>query len=122
MPAGRPTEYKSEFCQTAAELCLAGATDQELADSIGVDVSTIYRWKTKHPEFRNAIKDPKKLADHRVERTLYAKALAGDVTSMIFWLKNRKPDEWREKIQQEHTGADGGPLQIISTIPRPPKE
>lgn len=42
-----------------------------------------------------------------------------DTTACIFWLKNRKKDEWRDR--QEHTGADGGPIQLTSSIPRPRK-
>lgn len=28
--------------------------------------------------------------------SLYSKAIAGDVTACIFWLKNRRPREWRD--------------------------
>lgn len=31
-------------------------------------------------------------------------SLAPDPTSMIFWLKNRRPDRWREKQDVEHSG------------------
>lgn len=50
------------------------------------------------------------------------KEVPPDVTAQIFWLKNRKPDEWREKQQNEITGAGGGPLQVLFNIPRPPKK
>ena len=33
-----------------------------------------------------------------------------DSTALIFWLKNRKPKDWRDKI--EHSGPDGGPLTV----------
>ena len=47
------------------------------------------------------------------------KEVPPDVTAQIFWLKNRKPNEWREKQQNEITGAGGGPLQVLFNIPRP---
>lgn len=50
------------------------------------------------------------------------KEVPPDVTAQIFWLKNRKPNEWREKQQNEITGAGGGPLQVLFNIPRPPKK
>ena len=50
------------------------------------------------------------------------KQVAPDVTAQIFWLKNRKPKEWRDKRETAITDADGGPLQVVFNIPRPPKE
>jgi hypothetical protein len=35
-----------------------------------------------------------------------------DTTAGIFWLKNRRPEAWRERQQHEHTGKDGEPIQI----------
>ena len=42
--------------------------------------------------------------DYEVENALLAKALGGDVTAMIFWLKNRRPDKWRDKPERVETG------------------
>ncbi|MEK3726813.1 MULTISPECIES: helix-turn-helix domain-containing protein [unclassified Lysinibacillus] len=50
------------------------------------------------------------------------KEVAPDVTAQIFWLKNRKPDDWRDKQQNEITGAGGGPVDVLFNIPRPPKK
>ena len=38
---GRPSLYKPEFAEQAFELCLAGATNQDLADTFEVGHSTI---------------------------------------------------------------------------------
>lgn len=35
------------------------------------------------------------------------KHMAPDVAAVIFWLKNRKPAEWREKVTEIQTGAAG---------------
>jgi transposase len=40
-----------------------------------------------------------------------------DTTAAIFWLKNRKPAEWRDKQEFEHTGKDGGPIQYEDMTP-----
>jgi transposase-like protein len=147
MPGGRPTDYKPEFVQRCAELCAHGATDAELADEFDVSVRTLYSWRNRYPEFLQALKTNKELADERVERSLYERAtgyerdsvkifcqegqiiqatfrehVPPDSTAMIFWLKNRKPEVWRDRVQQEHSGPDGGAIQIVSTIPRPPKD
>lgn len=131
MPAGRPTAYKDEFAKQAEKLCTMGQTDQELAAWFEVDVRTIYRWQAAHPEFCQALKAGKDVADDRVERSLYQKAIgyeqeavkifmpagaespvyapyvekvAPDTTAGIFWLKNRRKGEWRDKVETEHSG------------------
>ena len=123
MPAGRPSTYKLEFATQAKKLCAIGATDQELADFFEVDVRTIYRWKHDHDDFCQALSVGKDVADDRVERSLYQKAIgyeqdevkifmpasaeepvyapfrakiAPDTTAAIFWLKNRRSQEWRD--------------------------
>lgn len=137
MPAGRPSGYRPEFVKQAEKLCALGATDIELADFFEIDVRTLYRWKGEYQEFCQALKVAKEVADERVERSLFARAngyehdevdirvVGGeivqtpirkfyppDTTAAIFWLKNRRPKEWRDKVEQEITGKDGGPLLV----------
>lgn len=131
---GRPADYKPEYAKQAEKLCQLGATDQELADFFDVDARTIYRWKHDHDDFCQALKAGKDVADERVERSLYQRAIgyeqdevkifmpanspapiyapyrakvAPDVTAAIFWLKNRRKDDWREKQEVDHTSSDG---------------
>lgn len=139
MPAGRRSKYKPEFVAQAVKLCQLGATDLEIADFFDVDVSTLNRWKHEHEEFRTSIKSGKDDADERVERSLYARAMGyehpdvdirvigqeiiqtpirkfypPDTTAAIFWLKNRRPAEWRDQKGVEVTGAGGGPVQVMT--------
>lgn len=129
MPGGRPSKYAGKFAGQATKLCELGATDWEIASFFGVDVRTIYRWQTQHPEFCHALKVGKGEADERVERSLFHKAngysfqavkimqdkgtiikvpytehVPPDTTACIFWLKNRRPEQWREKVDHEHGG------------------
>lgn len=145
MPSvGRPPTYKRVFAKQAAKLAELGATDQEMADFFDVDVRTIYRWKHDHDEFCQALKAGKQIADDRVERSLYQRAIgyeqdevkifmpsgaeepvyapyrakiAPDVTAAIFWLKNRRSQEWRDSSQIDHRSGDGsmtpGPTRIV---------
>jgi hypothetical protein len=135
LTAGRPTDFDIAFIEQAEKLASLGATDIEVADFFDVDVRTIYRWKHAHVEFCQALNAGKEKADERVVSSLYHKAIgytfesekifqhqgeiirapirehvAPDTTAAIFWLKNRKPEEWRDK--QEHTGPNGGPIQV----------
>ena len=73
--AGRPSLYKPEFAEQAFELCLAGATNQDLADTFEVGHSTIDNWLQKHPEFAQSVKRGRALADGRVAHGLYSRAI-----------------------------------------------
>ena len=143
---GRPTKFKKEMVKQAEKLCELGATDCELADFFEVDVETIRRWKHKHPDFCGALKVGKELADARVERALYSRAVgykrdnvkifmpagAGnpvyapyveevtpDTTAAIFWLKNRKPAEWRDKVDHSHATSDATGEFIVRVVSEP---
>lgn len=54
-----------------------------------------------------------------VEKVDYIEHYPPDSTAMIFWLKNRRPDLWRDKVEHEHGTKDGKPIEIIHTIVDP---
>lgn len=132
-PRGRPSKYRSKFARQMGVAAQLGATNEQIAQMLGVSVDSVERWKEKHPDFGGSVKLGKDEADDRVERSLYQRATGyshpdvhisnyqGDITmtpitkqfppdptSCIFWLKNRRPKEWRER--QELTGGNGAPL------------
>lgn len=75
-----------------------GLTDQQIAEKMGIGVRTLYEWKKKYPQFSQALKSGKEVVDYAVENALLKKALAGDVGACCFWLKNRRPDKWKDRI------------------------
>lgn len=108
-----------------------GLTDEQIANNMGVNVRTVYDWKNKFPQFSHALKKGKDVVDRQVENAMFKSAIGykydevtqelnedGDLvvtkvvtkqvqpnsTAGIFWLKNRKPKEWRDKIETEHSG------------------
>lgn len=128
--AGRPTDYDPEFCKVAYEMAQGGATDFEIAQELGIAEATLYRWKSKHPEFRESLKLGKESADDRVERSLYHRAIGysyqsvkilqnqgapvvvpyvehvpPDTGAATLWLTNRRGDQWRSKQAVEHGGT-----------------
>lgn len=103
-----------------------GLTDEQIAHNIGIRRDTLYDWKNRFPDFSNALKKGKEVVDIEVENALLKRALGyeytevmteesedgykqrrtvkqvpADVTAQIFWLKNRRPDRWREKQMVE---------------------
>jgi len=120
---GRPSLYDPSYAAIAGKLCgNLGATIEDLAKFFDVSIESVKRWAIAHDEFRSALKTGREAADERVEQSLYRRAIGysfeavkimqdkgmaivvpytehvpADVTACIFWLKNRRPDEWREK-------------------------
>ena len=73
-----------------------GLTEEQIAHNIGISAVTLWDWRKKYPKIANALKRGKEVVDYEVENALLQKALSGDTTAMIFWLKNRKPKQWRD--------------------------
>jgi len=102
MTAGRPTKYNPDELEHVTQLCMMGATNEELAKFLNVATSTVDLWILKHEAFSGAVKNGREIADMEVAKSLYQKALSGDVTAMIFWLKNRRSDQWRDQTNVKH--------------------
>jgi len=71
-------------------------TDDDVAKKLGINRKTLYEWRKKSDKLNNAIMLGKEVTDQQVENALYKSAISGNVTAMIFWLKNRKPGRWND--------------------------
>lgn len=89
-----------------------GLTDQQIAEKMGIGVRTLYEWKKKYSQFSQALKSGKEVVDYAVENALLKKALAGDVGACCFWLKNRRPDKWKDRIDAAVSMEDHKPDMI----------
>ena len=116
-----------------------GLTDEQVAKNIGINRTTLYDWKNRFPDIDNALKRGKEVVDIEVENKLLQKAMGfeyeetetwveevdgvqkkrikkikkmalPDTTAQIFWLKNRKPAEWRDK---QHIEQNNRNIEII---------
>lgn len=105
-----------------------GLTNEQIANNIGINVKTLYEWKNKESNISNALKKGKEVVDIEVENALLKRALGykydevtyengvetkrvtkevqPDTTAQIFWLKNRKPKNWKDKQNSENTSDD----------------
>lgn len=105
-----------------------GLTEEQIANNIGISRSTLNEWKKKFSDISDTLKQSKEIADRQVENALHKTALGfyyeedmvtnqGDVvrvkkyskpntTAQIFWLKNRKPANWRDKQEIEQTNTN----------------
>lgn len=122
--------YHPQYCEIAERAMKVGFTYKELGALLGVSDDVISRWTLKYPEFATAVKMSRGQADDRIERNLYIRAcgyeydaekpmnvggevkiakykehVKPDVVAQIFWLKNRRPELWRDVQQHEHGEA-----------------
>ena len=128
-PGGSPTKYNPLWHpQLVFWMARDGLTDKEIAKRLGVCKRTVDTWKNLYPEFKAAIKEGKKQPDDLVEAKLFQRAtgysypedkimqyegepvivqtirhIPPDVVAQIFWLKNRRPDQWRDRHQIDFT-------------------
>ena len=77
---------------------MQGLTDEQIADNIGVTARTLENWKSKHVQILQAIKGGKEVANFVIENELYKKAKSGNVTAMIFYLKNNYREKYTDDV------------------------
>lgn len=107
-----------------------GLTDEQIAKNVGITAKTLYAWKKQYSEICESLKKGKEVVDIQVENALLKRAMGytytevkvengedgtkvtktvkevvPDTTAQIFWLKNRRPDQWRDKQNVELSGA-----------------
>ena len=127
---GRPSKKDNLDLKMIEELAGLGLTDKQMILVIGVSEQTFNTWK-KDPKFLESLKAGKTKADNQVVKSLYERAKGyshpelicfqhkgriitkevtkhypPDPTSMIFWLKNRDKENWRDKIDIDHGITD----------------
>lgn len=104
-----------------------GLTNEQIAHNMGITRKTLQEWLNKFSDISDTLKRGKEVVDRQVENALLKRAMGykydeityedgeetkrvtkevvPDTTAQIFWLKNRKPIEWRDKQQLEHSGT-----------------
>lgn len=91
----KKTKPKIEInLQEVEALAANGLTQQQIADSLGISVSTIESRLRENEEFKDAIKRGKSKGIAMIANQLFKKAKSGDTTSMIFFLKTQAG--WKE--------------------------
>lgn len=111
---------KSEYWRSDDGLILIegwardGLTNEQIAHNIGISRETLNVWTKKYSDISDALKKSKDVVDRQVENALFKKACEGDTTAMIFWLKNRRPNDWRDKRETQLSGGvQTGPDRLV---------
>lgn len=104
------TEWKKVYPEFSASLKLGKEEPDDRIEASLYARATGYSFDS---EKIMTVSDGKDCGSH-IERVPIVEHCPPDVTAQIFWLKNRRPGRWRDRM--EHTGADGGPISIIATL------
>lgn len=99
---GRPSKYETHVLPRLDEIadwCRNGATDKDIAARLGISRDSFMEYKRKFSDFSDILKKTKDFIDGQVESALLQNALSGNITAQIFWLKNRRPQKWRDKME-----------------------
>lgn len=124
-----------------------GYTFQDIANRIGISISTLRTWRSKYPEIDNALKKGREIIDYKVENALLKSALgyktkevkvtttirqgkvvetvkevtdkeqAPNVSAIQCWLYNRLPDKWK-KNRDNLIGLGDEDTKIQVTVTR----
>ncbi len=135
---GAPSKIKDIDFEQVRKLASYGLIDREIADILGISEVTLNAWKKdESSEFLKSLKAGKEISDLKVLKSLYQRAIGyefdeitiggkdggktvkkhipPDVTAQIFWLCNRRREEWQNVNRIEHAGPDGKPLKTNET-------
>ena len=85
----------------------SGISCAALARELGISLSTLNRYRKQHPEFGELFSDAESARDDLVEEALLKRAtgyensdgkeIPPDVRAAVFWLKNRRPEDWQDR-------------------------
>ena len=106
--------------------CMDGATNAEIAALLKISETTFYRYVQKSEVLRQALAETKEVVDRKVENALLKSAIGftgpdgkyypPNITAQIFWLKNRKPRDWRQKVEDVQGEDDGTGLLMMPAV------
>ena len=118
MPAGRPTDYRPEYCADVIEFGSQGKSLTWMAATLGIAKATLQNWEKEHPEFLVAMTQARALSQQWWEDAGQQNMLMapgqGTFNASV-WSRSmaaRFPEDWRENKGVEVTGANGGPVEM----------
>lgn len=117
---GRPSTYDPAYCDRVIALGAEGKSPEQISAAIDVPRTTMLRWADEYPEFRTALTRAKELEQDWWE-SVGQIALFADKFQAAVWSKSmqaRFREKYTEKVINEQTGKDGGPIETVQRIER----
>lgn len=136
-------EFHISFAARVRDMCHLGAPEKEIAEMLGVSTHTLAKWRQDYPEFEMAYQLGRTEADAKVAAKLFRRTqgyeytktktkqnadgeiveevtetvhVPPDVGACIFWLTNRRPDLWQQRVERTLPNGGNIPLDNVSDI------
>jgi hypothetical protein len=97
----RPTKYDPAMCEAVIECGKAGMGKLETCAELGICYDTFQTYQEQHPAFFEAVKMAQMQSQAWWEKSGRVATFGGyegfNATSYIFQMKNRFPNDWRDK-------------------------
>lgn len=114
---GRPPfEITEDVIKKVESLASQGLTKEQIARVLGIAYTTLNEKSKQFSEFSEAIKSGQAKGVATITNALFKSAKSGQVTSMIFWLKNRAPDEWKDRVPEGFGEIPALPVSVNFTM------
>lgn len=113
MAAGRNGKYESHVKPKLERIRMmrqSGYTEEAIYTYCGVSHEAFARYKRDHVELIEVLKESTDELILKLEDTLFKKALGGDITALLFSLKNLAPQRWADKQQVQLSG------DVVTTV------
>jgi hypothetical protein len=111
MPKGQQNRTRPDIdLDEVKRLSSQGLTMKQIGHCVGWSKSSLYG----KLDVLDAIKRGRSTGIKQVTNALFDSATGGNVTSMIFYLKNRQPEKWSDRRDMQVTGKDGGPVKLLA--------
>ncbi len=140
--SGRKTLYTKEMHDLVKAYARDGLTDKEICEKLNIGQTTFYAWQKRYPKFQKALKENKEKFDIKAVDALWKRVIGydyyetettekdgkivktkkikkhspPDLTALIFWLKNRQPNKWRDKVIEFR--GDGAMKELADALER----
>lgn len=113
---GRPTDYDPEMCERVVALGREGASRAEVCYELGICFKTFRNWEEAHPEFLQATTQARQLSQGWWEKQGRKGIWSREFNSSAYSLqvRNRFPDDWRDRKARELSGPNGGPIETAN--------
>ena len=136
-------DFHISFAARVRDMCHLGAPEKEIAEMLGCSVSALARWREEYPEFNMAYQVGRAEANAKVAAKLFRRTqgyeytktktkvnadgdvieeitetvhVPPDVGACIFWLTNRRPDLWQQRVERTLPNGGNIPLDNVSDI------
>lgn len=102
-------DQKDKFLRKLA----SGYSISASAKAAGVHRQSYYDWRESDPEFAIAADHALESGTDTIEDIALSHARQGNASLITLLLKSRRPDKYKDRSEQQHTGKDGDPLKIV---------